>query len=127
VGNDLTLRVRSVLADHHEGREKDGLERSDPRQPPGRVALEAEPDPAAEPGDVDVDERHRPRERGDPVGYAVLDAVRSPPGLRAERRVWPEPGVREPSGIEAGAPVTRRTGPCAPAHRRRLLGRLVLC
>src|SRR4029453_5599695 len=103
VGNDLTLRVRSVLADHHEGREKDGLERSDPRQPPGRVALEAEPDPAAEPGDVDVDERHRPGERGDPVGYPVLDALRSLFRLPDERRVRLERGLRDAVAIKVGA------------------------
>src|SRR6476659_7917167 len=71
VGDGLTLRVRPVLADHHECREEDRFERDDHRQQSVRVPFDAEPDPAAEPGDVDVDERHRAGERGDPVGHPV--------------------------------------------------------
>ena len=59
VGDDLALGVGAVLADHHEGREEDRLERDDHRQQPEGVVLDAEPDPAAEPDDVEVDERHR--------------------------------------------------------------------
>ena len=81
VGDHLTLRVGPVLADQHEGREEDRLERDDHRQQAVRVVLDAEPDPAAEPGEVDVDERHRPRERRDPICDSVLDALGAPLGV----------------------------------------------
>ena len=87
VGDRLTLRVGPVLADHHEGREEDRLERDDHRQQAVRVVLDAESDPAAEPGDVDVDEPHRAGERGDAVGDPVLDALRPLLGMPGERRV----------------------------------------
>jgi len=67
-------RPLPVLADQDEGREEDRLERDDHRQQAVRVLLDAEPDPAAEPDDVDVDEPHRPRERRDPVRDSVLHA-----------------------------------------------------
>ena len=46
VGDRLPLLVGTVLADHHEGREEDRLERDDHRQQAVRVVLDAEPDPA---------------------------------------------------------------------------------
>jgi hypothetical protein len=72
----LTLRVGPVLADHHERREKDRLERDDHRQQAKWVVLDAEADPAAEPGNVAVDEGHRSGERRDPIGDSVLHASR---------------------------------------------------
>src|SRR4029453_7064803 len=98
-------------------------ERTDHREKAIRVVLDAEPDPAAEPGDVDVDEPHRPGERGDPIRDSVLDALRSLFGLPDERRVRLEPGVREPSEVDAGATRRRRAGRRLLHPRRRLLSR----
>jgi hypothetical protein len=70
VGDRLTLRVSPVLADHHECRKENRLKRDDHRQQAVRVVLDAERDPAAEPGEVDADEPHRPSERGDRVRHA---------------------------------------------------------
>src|SRR3954469_6612549 len=72
VGDHLALRVGAILADHHEGRQEDRLERDDHRQEAVGVDLNSEADPAAEPGDVDVHEQHRAREGGDPVREPVL-------------------------------------------------------
>jgi hypothetical protein len=46
IGYHLALRFRTVLADHHEGREEDRLERHDHRQEAERILLDAEADPA---------------------------------------------------------------------------------
>jgi hypothetical protein len=101
VGDYLTLRLGPVLADHHEGREEDRLERDDHRQQPVWVALDAERDPAAEPGDVDVDQRHRPGKGRDPVGHPVLDARRPLFGLPDERRIRLEPTVGQSLELHA--------------------------
>jgi hypothetical protein len=77
VGDHLSLRVRAVLADHDERREEDRLERHDHGQEAEGIVLDPEPDPAAEPDDVDVDERHRAGERRDLVRDAVLDLARA--------------------------------------------------
>jgi hypothetical protein len=87
VRHDLSFRVGAVLADHHEGREEDRLERDDHRQQAVRILLGTEPDPKAEPEDVEVDEPHRAGERRDLVGDPVLDALRSLFGVFAQRRV----------------------------------------
>jgi hypothetical protein len=125
VGDRLTLRVRAVLADHHEGGEEDRLERDDHRQQAVRIALDAEPDPTAEPEHVDVDEPHRTGEKCDPVREAVLDALRPLLRVPDERRVRLE--LRKTSAVEAGAPFARRASLCVPLdHGRRLLPRFVL-
>jgi hypothetical protein len=51
------------------------------------IFLDTEPDPAGEPGDVDVDEPHRAGERGDAIGDPALDALRSLFGVPDQRRV----------------------------------------
>src|SRR4029077_353867 len=94
VRDHLTLRVGSVLADHHEGRKEDRLERHDHRQQAVRVLLDAEPDPAAEPDDVDVDEPHRAGECRYLIRDPVLHALRSLLGVLAEHGVWFEREVR---------------------------------
>ena len=48
--------VLAVLADHHERRQEDRLERDDHGEEPERVVLDPEPDPDGEPQDVEVDE-----------------------------------------------------------------------
>jgi hypothetical protein len=96
IGEHLTLRVRSVLTDHHERREEDRLERDDHRQQPERVMLDAEPDPAAEPKDVQVDELHRSRKRRDLVCDPVLHAFGTLLGVREQRRVRLELHLTEP-------------------------------
>ncbi len=76
VGDDR----RAVLADEHEGREEDRLERHDEReQTVGKRIEAAMPDPSLvlgdpphEPHDVDVHEPHVSGEPGEPVGQAVL-------------------------------------------------------
>jgi hypothetical protein len=75
VGGHLAGRVGSVLADHHERREDDRLQRDDHREQPDRVGLDAEADPGAEPDHVQVDERHRAREAGDGVSDPVLNVL----------------------------------------------------
>ena len=63
VGGGLPLEVGAILADHHERRQEDRLERHDHRQQPEGITLDAEDDPDREPQDVEVDERHRPANR----------------------------------------------------------------
>jgi hypothetical protein len=87
VGDHLPLRVGAVLADHHERREEDRLERDDHCQQPERILLHTEADPQSKPDDVDVDERHRSRERRDPVGDAVLYVLGALFGVLHQRRV----------------------------------------
>jgi Adenylate and Guanylate cyclase catalytic domain len=87
VSDYLAPCVRSVLANHHEGRQEDRLERDDHRQQSVRVVLDPEDDPAREPGDVDVDEPHRAGEGRDPVGDPVLDALGALFGVLEKRRV----------------------------------------
>jgi hypothetical protein len=88
VGDHLTLGVGTVLADHHERREEDRLERHDHREQAVRVLLHPEADPRGEPDDVDVDEPHRSGERGDLVRDPVLDALRSLLGVLHEHGIW---------------------------------------
>ena len=71
VGLDLLEGGLAVLADHHEGRQEDGLERDDQRQCWPRALLEHQ-HPQREQHGVEVDEVHRARERGDLVGDAKL-------------------------------------------------------
>jgi hypothetical protein len=87
VGDDLPFRVGAVLADHHEGREEDRLERNDHRQEAVWVLLDAEADPAGEPDDVDVHERHRAGEGGDPVCDPVLHTLCTLASVLEKRRV----------------------------------------
>src|SRR5262245_60136143 len=87
VRDHLTLGVGSVLADHHERREEDGLERDDHREEAEWIVLYAEPDPEAEPEDVDVDEEHRAGELRDLVRDSVLNALRSLFRVFEENRV----------------------------------------
>jgi hypothetical protein len=53
-----------------------------------RVLLDAQPGPAAEPDDADIDEPHRPGKRGDLVGDAVLHALGSLFRVLDERWIW---------------------------------------
>jgi hypothetical protein len=87
VGDDLALRVGAILADHHEGGEEDGLERDDHGEQAVGIGLDAEADPAAEPDDVDVDERHRAGECRDPVGHTVLRLLGALLRVLQERRI----------------------------------------
>src|SRR3954447_2746326 len=86
VGENLSLGVRPVLADHHERGEEDRLERDDHGQQAEGVLLDAEADPAREPDDVEVDERHRAGERRDLVGDPVLDVLGALFGVLQQRR-----------------------------------------
>jgi hypothetical protein len=72
---------------------------------------------------VDVDERHRAGERSDPIGYSVLDALRSRFALPNECGVRLEREVRGALAIEVGATRTRRAGRRLLRHGRRLLSR----
>jgi hypothetical protein len=87
VGDHLALCIGPVLADHHERREEDRLERNDHRQQPVRVVLDTEHDPAAEPRDVDVDEGHGAGERRDPIRDAVLHTLGPLPRVFEQGRV----------------------------------------
>jgi hypothetical protein len=87
VGCGLPLEVGTILADHHERRQEDRLERNDHRQQSGRIALDAEDDSHREPNDVEVDERHRAGEPGDDIGNPLLDACCARFGVLGERRV----------------------------------------
>ena len=103
----------AVLADHHERREEDGLERHDQRQPRPRVRLE-EQHPAGEQRGVEVHELHRPREPGDVVHDAELDVTCSPRRMVehhgvVERRRWRRPRSVRPEMVA----VVRR---CRPGH-----------
>ena len=126
IGDDLAPGVGAVLADHHEGREEDRLERDDHRQQAEGVLLDAEADPAAEPEDVEVDEGHRARERSDPVGDPALPswarsrACFSSAGLTGggsflganhRRSRSPSPSSRQ---LEAAPPVDELFAMCAP-------------
>jgi hypothetical protein len=83
----LTLCISSVLADHHERRQEDRLQGDDHRQQAVGVLLGSQADPAGEPQHVEVDEPHRPRERGDAVRNSILDAL------------GPLPSVLDESGV----------------------------
>src|SRR6476661_2868854 len=87
VRQHLAFLVRAVLADHHEGREEDRLERDDHRQQPVRIGLDSEPDPGCEPDDVEIHELHRAAEGCDAVGDAILDAGLTPLRMLDQRRV----------------------------------------
>jgi hypothetical protein len=74
---------------------------------------------------VDVDERHRSGERGDPIGDSVLDALRALVAVADEGRVRLRqngpPGVETDGHQRAGAtrPAIRRVStPSATAARR---------
>jgi hypothetical protein len=62
----------TVLPDHDERRQKDRLEGHDQGERRPRTLLEHE-HPHAEGDRMDVDERHRPGECGDPVSDLQLD------------------------------------------------------
>jgi hypothetical protein len=85
VGGGLALEVGAVLADHHERRQEDRLQRDDHGQQPERVALDAKDDPDREPDDVEADERHRAGEPGDGVRDAVLQSCRPGLGVLGQR------------------------------------------
>jgi hypothetical protein len=87
VGQDLAFLVGPVLADHHEGRQEDRLQRHDHGQQPIGVVLDAQDDPGGEPDDVEVDELHRPGEPGDLVGDPVLQALAALLGVLEQRRI----------------------------------------
>src|SRR4051812_28791084 len=70
-----------------EGRQEDRLQRDDHRQQAEGVLLDPETDPAAEPDDVQVNERHRAGEGGDAVGDPVLDVLRALLRVLQRRRV----------------------------------------
>jgi hypothetical protein len=86
VGQDLSLRVRAVLADHHERRQEDRLERDGERQRRPRVLLERH-HPHRKHPDMDVHEHHRAREGRDLVGDPVLHVLGPFARMRAERVV----------------------------------------
>jgi hypothetical protein len=81
----------AVLADHHERRQKDRLERHDEREPRPRIGFDKE-HPAGEGDDVEVDEPHGRREGGDRIDDAKLQARRSP------GRIFEDDWVMEVSG-----------------------------
>jgi hypothetical protein len=87
VGGGLSLEVGAVLADHHERRQEDRLERHDHRQQPVRVTLDPEDDPDREPDDVEIYERHRAGEPSDHVGNPILDARGTRLGVFGQSRV----------------------------------------
>ena len=90
ISNSLLERIYQLLYQAviiTKSREEDRLERDDHRQQAVRLSLDAEHDPAAEPADVDVHERHRAGEGRDPIRNPVLDALRTLPGVTDERRV----------------------------------------
>ena len=79
IGLRLLERSLAVLADHHEGREEDRLQRHGHGEEVERELVGAEQTGAAPQGEdhrVDVDEVHRPRERRDRVGDTELDVLR---------------------------------------------------
>jgi hypothetical protein len=76
VGLGLLERRLAVLADHHERRQEDRLERDDQRQRLPRAFLEKQ-HPHREQRDVHVDEGHRPGERRDAGGDLELEVVGS--------------------------------------------------
>jgi hypothetical protein len=82
VGNDLALGVGAVPADQDEGRKKDRFERDDHREPPGRVLLDPEPNPAAEPHEIDVRRAaSSPRTRLITSAAPVLGVLGAPLGM----------------------------------------------
>jgi hypothetical protein len=74
------------LTYHHERRKKDRLQRDDERQLRPRVRLD-EQHPNRKQGGVDVDERHRPGERGDGVRESQLQVGGPVRPLRLNHRV----------------------------------------
>jgi hypothetical protein len=81
IGDYSALGVCSVLADHHERREEDRLERYDHRQETVGVPLDAEDDSRTEPEQVQVHEGHRACKIGDAVDEPVLPPLRSLAGV----------------------------------------------
>src|SRR6266702_3802454 len=80
IGFDLGEGSLPVLADHHEGRQEDRLERDDESQRRPRALLQ--PDhPGREHDGMQVEEVHRPRERRDGVGNPQLAVLPAPPQL----------------------------------------------
>ena len=81
------------------------LERHDHRQQAIRALLDAESDPAAEPGDVDVDERHRTAKAV--IRSATRSSMLRAPllGLPDERQVRLGREVGDAFSVEAGACV----------------------
>src|SRR5207248_1950933 len=90
----------AVLADHHEGRQEDGLERDDQRQCRPRALLEHQ-HPQREQHSVEVDEVHRARERGDLVGDAKLGVVSPLLPLGDDRGMVKHARVEGPGAEEA--------------------------
>lgn len=81
----LELR-RPILADQHERRQKDGLERDDECQLRPGVSL-GEEHPRGKGGGVQVDERHRTGERRGPISHPQLHVRRSSSGVGDDDRV----------------------------------------
>jgi len=78
----------AVLADHHEGRQEDRLQRHHQGQRrPGTFFQHKHPH--REQHRMNPDELHRPRERGDPVGDAQLKILVPFPGLLQHGGVMP--------------------------------------
>src|SRR5439155_15076047 len=67
--------------------QEDHLERHDHRQQTIQIMLDTEPNPAAKPDDMNVDESHRAGEHGDPVGDPVLGTLGTHAGVFCQRRV----------------------------------------
>jgi len=67
----LLERRLPVLSDHDERGQEDRFQRHDQRQRRPRLGLD-EQHPDREQRDVQVDEPHRPRERGDPISDPQL-------------------------------------------------------
>jgi putative NADH-flavin reductase len=131
VGDRLTLRVSLVLADHHECREKKSprARRSSSTGRTGNSRRRTRS--SSRPGQVDVDEPHRPRERGDAVGDAGL-AVLGTTGSVGRELVTQALAaghevtalVREPQGSELDERVAVVAGDAtsAEAVRRAVAG-----
>jgi len=97
VGLRLLERRLSVLADHHERREEDRLERDDDGKHPCR-----------EDERMEVDEPHRAREGRDPIRQSELD-VRLPLGDHLDHGDGSE-RWSENDGAEIGGYVRRQGG-----------------
>ena len=118
VGLGLLEGCLAVLADHDEGREKDGLQRHHQRQLRPGVGLH-EQHPQGEDHGVDVDELHRSGEGGDGVGDPQLQVGGATGLVRHHDRVVL--GVRvEPihghplSGLDAAAGASEGRRPPLP-------------
>jgi hypothetical protein len=126
LGDHLAFGVRAVLADQDECRHEDRFERDDHRQQTEWVLLDAEPDPAAEPEDMDIDEQHRPCEGGDPVGEPVLGVLGALLCMPQQHRVdwlrppWGQHPPLQASG-RASPPIGRVT--CCWRGQRQIIAR----